>query len=71
LWIDDRLHLSKLFDATARHPVPASAASWFYVFGSGTLLCFVIQIITGICLATITTPSVQGRTDDECDATIE
>jgi ubiquinol-cytochrome c reductase cytochrome b subunit len=57
LWIDDRLHLSKLFDATARHPVPASAASWFYVFGSGTLLCFVIQIITGICLAFVYVPS--------------
>jgi ubiquinol-cytochrome c reductase cytochrome b subunit len=57
LWIDDRLHLSKLFDATAGHPIPASAASWFYVFGSGTLLCFVIQIITGICLAFIYVPS--------------
>jgi ubiquinol-cytochrome c reductase cytochrome b subunit len=56
-WIDDRLHLSKLFDATAGHPVPASAASWFYVFGSGTLLCFVIQIITGICLAFVYVPS--------------
>src|SRR5262245_34030556 len=57
LWIDDRLHLSKLFDATAGHPIPASAASWFYVFGSGTLLCFVIQIITGICLAFVYVPS--------------
>jgi ubiquinol-cytochrome c reductase cytochrome b subunit len=57
LWIDDRLHLSNLFDATAGHPIPASAASWFYVFGSGTLLCFVIQIITGICLAFIYVPS--------------
>jgi ubiquinol-cytochrome c reductase cytochrome b subunit len=57
LWIDQRLHLSKLFDATAGHPIPASAASWFYVFGSGTLLCFVIQIITGICLALIYVPS--------------
>jgi ubiquinol-cytochrome c reductase cytochrome b subunit len=57
LWIDNRLHLSKLFDATAGHPVPRSAASWFYVFGSGTLLCFVIQIITGICLALVYVPS--------------
>jgi ubiquinol-cytochrome c reductase cytochrome b subunit len=57
LWIDDRLHLSKLFDATAGHPVPASASSWFYVFGSGTLLCFVIQVITGVCLAFVYVPS--------------
>jgi ubiquinol-cytochrome c reductase cytochrome b subunit len=57
LWIDDRLHLSKLFTATAGHPVPASSASWFYVFGSGTLLCFVIQVITGVCLAFVYVPS--------------
>jgi ubiquinol-cytochrome c reductase cytochrome b subunit len=57
LWIDSRLHLSELFASTAGHPVPASSASWFYVFGSGTLVCFVIQIITGICLAFVYTPS--------------
>jgi ubiquinol-cytochrome c reductase cytochrome b subunit len=57
LWIDDRLHLSKLFDATAGHPIPASASSWFYVFGSGTLVCFVIQIITGVCLSLVYVPS--------------
>src|SRR5215831_13876904 len=57
LWIDDRLHVSKLFESTAGHNVPASAGSWFYVFGSGTLLCFVLQIVTGICLAFIYVPS--------------
>src|SRR4029434_7962447 len=50
-WIDARLHVSALYASTAGHTVPASAASWFYVFGSGTLLCFGIQIVTGICLA--------------------
>src|SRR5262245_18178705 len=57
LWIDSRLHLSEMFASTAGHPVPRSAASWFYVFGSGTLVCFVIQIITGICLALVYVPS--------------
>src|SRR5215475_7683740 len=57
LWIDSRLHLSEMFASTAGHPIPASAASWFYVFGSGTLVCFVIQIITGICLAFVYSPS--------------
>ena len=57
LWIDSRVHLSKLFDSTAGHHVPASSASWFYVFGSGTLLCFVIQVITGVCLAFVYVPS--------------
>ena len=57
LWIDDRLHLSALFESTGGHTVPSNAESWFYVFGSGTLLCFVIQIVTGICLAFVYVPS--------------
>ncbi len=57
LWIDDRLHLSKLYASTAGHKVPANAESWFYVLGSGTLLCFAIQIVTGTCLAFVYVPS--------------
>src|SRR5258705_2286975 len=57
LWIDDRVYISKIFAATGGHTVPRSASSWFYVFGSGTLLCFVIQIVTGICLALVYVPS--------------
>jgi len=51
LWLEDRLHIAKLFQATAGHKVPPSTNSWFYVFGSGTLLCFVLQIVTGTLLA--------------------
>src|SRR5206468_11612811 len=43
--------------STAGHHVPASSGSWFYVFGSGTLLCFVLQIVTGTCLAFVYVPS--------------
>src|SRR6185295_12160242 len=39
------------------HTVPRSSSSWFYVFGSGTLLCFVVQIVTGICLALVYQPT--------------
>ncbi len=56
-WLDDRLHISALFASTAGHEVPASSGSWFYVFGSATLLCFVMQIITGACLAFVYIPS--------------
>ena len=56
-WLDDRLHLSALFASTAGHKIPASSASWFYVFGSATLVCFIIQIITGACLAFVYVPS--------------
>jgi ubiquinol-cytochrome c reductase cytochrome b subunit len=58
-WFDSRLHLTKLWDETAGHKVPASSASWFYVFGSGTLLCFVIQILTGAILAFVYVPSAR------------
>jgi ubiquinol-cytochrome c reductase cytochrome b subunit len=57
LWIDERLRISKLFESTAGHHVPPTSASWFYVFGSGTLLCFVIQVVTGICLALTYAPT--------------
>jgi ubiquinol-cytochrome c reductase cytochrome b subunit len=57
LWVDDRLHITKLFETTAGHKVPPSTNSWFYVFGSGTLLCFILQILTGICLAFVYVPS--------------
>jgi ubiquinol-cytochrome c reductase cytochrome b subunit len=57
VWFDQRLHLTTLFQSTAGHTVPASAGSWFYVFGSGTLLCFVIQIVTGMCLSLTFVPS--------------
>jgi len=56
-WVDDRLHLTKLYESTAGHHVPQSASSWFYVFGSATLLCFMIQLATGIMLAMVYVPS--------------
>src|ERR1700741_2928437 len=57
LWLEERLHLTKLFESTAGHKVPPSTNSWFYVFGSGTLLCFVLQIVTGTLLAFVYVPS--------------
>src|SRR5450755_1553953 len=57
LWLEARLHLVKLFQATGGHKVPPSTNSWFYVFGGGTMLCFVLQIVTGICLAFVYVPS--------------
>jgi ubiquinol-cytochrome c reductase cytochrome b subunit len=56
-WLEERLQIRRLFEATAGHKVPSSTNSWFYVLGSGTLLCFVLQIVTGICLAFVYVPS--------------
>jgi ubiquinol-cytochrome c reductase cytochrome b subunit len=56
-WLDERLHLRKLYESSAGHWIPGRSASWWYVFGSGTLVCFVLQIVTGICLALVYVPS--------------
>lgn len=56
-WVDKRLHVTDLFNHTAGHPIPKSSASWFYVFGSATLLCFMIQLLTGCLLALVYVPS--------------
>lgn len=50
-WFDERLHVTKLYSATAGHTIPRRSASWWYVLGSATLVCFVIQVVTGICLS--------------------
>jgi ubiquinol-cytochrome c reductase cytochrome b subunit len=56
-WLDARTGLISAIGATARHRVPRSAASWWYVFGSATLVAFILQVITGICLAAVYAPS--------------
>src|SRR6266581_652644 len=56
-WFDLRLQLGTPIRETAKHPVPRETASWFYVFGSAALTCFMLQIVTGILLALIYVPS--------------
>jgi ubiquinol-cytochrome c reductase cytochrome b subunit len=56
-WFEHRLGLAKPAIEAAEHPIPASSASWWYVFGSAATVLFVLQIMTGIMLALIYTPS--------------
>jgi ubiquinol-cytochrome c reductase cytochrome b subunit len=56
-WLDLRLQMGALIRDAAEHPVPRETASWFYVFGSAALTCFMVQIVTGILLALIYVPS--------------
>ena len=55
-WIEDRTGLISLIKSAAEHKVPHNA-TWLYVFGSATLVCFLIQVVTGIGLAMLYQPS--------------
>ncbi len=56
-WLEHRAGLREAMEPPLSHPVPRSTASWWYVFGSATLVLFVLQIVTGICLALVYVPS--------------
>ena len=55
-WLEDQTGLWKTFGPMLHHPVPRKAG-WMYVFGSATLMAFIIQVVTGTVLATIYVPS--------------
>jgi ubiquinol-cytochrome c reductase cytochrome b subunit len=55
-WLDDRSGLLTAARRALAHPVPPRTG-WWYVFGSATLLAFVLQVLTGIALATAYVPS--------------
>lgn len=55
-WLDDRTGLISATRRVLEHPVPPRTG-WWYVFGSATLLAFILQVATGIALATAYVPS--------------
>jgi ubiquinol-cytochrome c reductase cytochrome b subunit len=56
-WLEERAGLGAPLREAATHAVPRDSASWWYVFGSGALVALILQIVTGICLALVYTPS--------------
>ncbi len=58
VWFDDVTGVSSWLIPLAKHPVPrARKSAWFYVLGSATLFVFIVQIVTGIALASAYVPS--------------
>ncbi len=55
-WLEDRSGLVSWTRHALTHPVPPRLG-WWYVFGSATLIAFLLQVVTGIALATAYVPS--------------
>ena len=53
--IDDRLGIVKTLKPIMDHRVPKES-KWAYVFGSATLFAFLLQVATGVALATVYSP---------------
>ena len=56
-WLEHRLGLIKPISEAAAHPTPSNNASWWYVFGSAATVLLILQVMTGILLALIYSPS--------------
>ncbi len=56
-WFESRLGLAKPLTEAAQHPTPERSASWWYVFGSAATVLLMLQVMTGILLALVYSPS--------------
>jgi len=57
-WLDVRTGVKGLTKMVLDEPIPGGAR-WAYVFGSGLLLIFLLQVVTGISLALYYTPTAE------------
>ena len=56
-WLEHRLGLITPMREAAEHPTPSNSASWWYVFGSAATVLLVMQVMTGVLLALVYSPS--------------
>ncbi len=56
-WFERRLGLGAPLIEAAEHEVPENTSSWWYVFGSAATVLLVLQVMTGVLLALVYTPS--------------
>lgn len=57
--IDHRLGITRILKPVIEHKVPRESR-WAYVFGSATLFAFILQIVSGVVLATTYVPSTES-----------
>ena len=62
-WLEQRIQLEGFVKDSALHPVPESTASWWYVFGSASLVLLILQIVTGVLLGLVYAPSAAHAWD--------
>ena len=57
-WFDQRTSIKSIASKALDEPIPGGAR-WAYVFGSGLLFIFLLQVITGVSLALYYTPTAE------------
>jgi ubiquinol-cytochrome c reductase cytochrome b subunit len=55
-WLDDRVGYTENILPLIKHLAPPRA-KWAYVFGSATLFCLIVQVVTGVALSLLYQPS--------------
>jgi ubiquinol-cytochrome c reductase cytochrome b subunit len=56
-WLELRVQLEASVKEAVMHPVPRKTASWWYVFGSASFVLLILQVVTGILLALVYSPT--------------
>jgi ubiquinol-cytochrome c reductase cytochrome b subunit len=59
-WFERRLGLGTPVIEAVEHEVPENTSSWWYVFGSAATVLLVLQVMTGILLALVYSPSASN-----------
>ncbi len=62
-WLEHRVQLEAPVTEAMTHLVPRTTASWWYVFGSASFVLLMLQVVTGILLALVYTPSAAHAWD--------
>lgn len=59
-WFERRLGLGAPIIDAASHEVPANTSSWWYVFGSAATVILVLQVVTGVLLGIVYSPTASN-----------